>query len=447
MTTYGLTITGFVPKPLLVIKEELETAFKSAFGENIRLIPESVFGQIVGIMSERESLLWELSQAVHSAFDPDAAQGSSLDAMCAITGTIREEATKSQATIICVGNSGTVLAVDRIVSVVTVGTRFLSTFASTIVGVMAWLPLTAYMVGETVKNSGKVYRCITAGTSAASGGPTTTDSDITDGTVHWKHLGTGDGFVEVPFEAEDTGPLTAVAGTLTVIETPVSGWNAAVNLTDADEGRDLETDAALRIRREDEIAAGGNGTVEAIRQGVLDVDGVEACFVFENPLNTTSGDGLPPHSVEVLAQGGEDSDIREAIFDNVCAGIETFGSVSGTVIDSQGFLHTIKFSRPTELEVYIDITVTKDPGSFVDSESVVKDTLVAFGDLYPIGKDVYATALKTSVFVLTGVLDASPCKIGLAPSPTTETTIAVGIRQRVVFDTSRITVTLVDATP
>lgn len=59
--------------------------------------------------------------------------------------------------------------------------------------VSAWATETAYVLADRRANdSGKVYECITAGTSAASGGPTGTGSDITDGTAHWKYVGTCD---------------------------------------------------------------------------------------------------------------------------------------------------------------------------------------------------------------------------------------------------------------
>lgn len=50
---------------------------------------------------------------------------------------------------------------------------------------LAWTPSTAVLVGQERKNGGKLYRCITSGTTASSGGPTGTASDITDGTAHW----------------------------------------------------------------------------------------------------------------------------------------------------------------------------------------------------------------------------------------------------------------------
>lgn len=56
-----------------------------------------------------------------------------------------------------------------------------------------WQPTTAYAVGDRVLNDTgpRTYTCITAGTSAGSGGPTGTGSDIIDGTVHWSYVAPG----------------------------------------------------------------------------------------------------------------------------------------------------------------------------------------------------------------------------------------------------------------
>lgn len=58
-----------------------------------------------------------------------------------------------------------------------------------------WAASYAYSVGNMVTNSGNLYTCITAGTSAGAGGPTTNASDITDGSVHWKYI------TNVPYRA------------------------------------------------------------------------------------------------------------------------------------------------------------------------------------------------------------------------------------------------------
>ena len=78
----------------------------------------------------------------------------------------------------------------------------------------AWLGSHAYLKDDVVINGGKSYRCITAGTSAASGGPTGTGLDITDGTVHWAYVGTGPSAIRVerpiakPFASGDSVSIT-----------------------------------------------------------------------------------------------------------------------------------------------------------------------------------------------------------------------------------------------
>jgi hypothetical protein len=63
-----------------------------------------------------------------------------------------------------------------------------------------WLPLQLYAVGTRVVNGYSTYEAITEGTSAASGGPTGTGTDITDGTVHWSWIAEAVDEVEVPTE-------------------------------------------------------------------------------------------------------------------------------------------------------------------------------------------------------------------------------------------------------
>lgn len=51
----------------------------------------------------------------------------------------------------------------------------------------AWTANTAYSVGAIVANGGNWYICTQAGTSAGSGGPTTTGTSIVDNTVRWNY--------------------------------------------------------------------------------------------------------------------------------------------------------------------------------------------------------------------------------------------------------------------
>lgn len=52
----------------------------------------------------------------------------------------------------------------------------------------SWASGTPYALYAVVVNGGSLYECVTAGTSAGSGGPTGTGDDITDNTAHWRWL-------------------------------------------------------------------------------------------------------------------------------------------------------------------------------------------------------------------------------------------------------------------
>src|SRR3954470_11979373 len=75
------------------------------------------------------------------------------------------------------------------------GTGTLTTAAP----VAAWAASTAYVVDPTsggisrVLNGGNIYQCRTGGTSAGSGGPTGTGTNITDNTAHWTFEGASEG--------------------------------------------------------------------------------------------------------------------------------------------------------------------------------------------------------------------------------------------------------------
>lgn len=52
----------------------------------------------------------------------------------------------------------------------------------------AWVGSTAYQEGQQVTNDGKLYRCVVAGTSAGSGGPTHTSGEASDGGATWEFI-------------------------------------------------------------------------------------------------------------------------------------------------------------------------------------------------------------------------------------------------------------------
>lgn len=445
---YGVTIDGFVPKTLLDIKAEMEADWRAEFGENVDLDPNSPDGQIIGIVADQLAQLWEGEQAVYKAQDPDAAAGQAQDAVCALTGTVRDPASKSTVTLTLTGDEGIVLDVGREVSVDGTGDRFVTLAEGELVALTAWAPATAYTAGNRRTNAGNAYVCITSGTSAGSGGPTTEDDDITDNTAHWRFLGEGDSVDDVAAEAAETGPVSAASGTLTVIETPVSGWLGAINLEDAAVGENEESDDHLRVKREDELAAPGAGTVDSIRATILRVDGVTSCTVYQNNTDSTDGEGRPPHSIAAVVEGGVDAEIAAAIFSRLSAGIQSYGDVDEDVIDSSGNVWTISFSRPNVEDIWVRLDVTVDAETFpVDGEDQLIAAVVDDEANYPIGKDVVASRVSSRAFQVAGVLNVTIAYIGLSNPPVASTTLEMGPADKADFDTSRVTINITYGSP
>ncbi len=79
----------------------------------------------------------------------------------------------------------------------------------------AWLANTVVVLNQMASNGGNLYICTTAGTTAASGGPTGTGSGITDGTAVWAYVQPGTASVTLNNVAV-TQNLTVTIGSATI---------------------------------------------------------------------------------------------------------------------------------------------------------------------------------------------------------------------------------------
>lgn len=440
----GVTPTGFVPKTLGDLKTDIGTGLRGVFGASINLDSRSRYGQLRDLIASSLSTLWELGETIAGAFDPAGASGVLLDNLCALTGTYRRQAFPSTVELLLAGVTGTVITTGSRVRVLNTTAIFETEAPATLLAVAAWVTLTPYVVGDLVTADSSVWRCIDAGTSGAVA--PNGDGPFTDGGVIWQRLGDGDASTNVTTVATENGPLQGYAGTVTEIDTPIAGWNAATNLLDAVPGALREEDPALRVRRANEIAAIGTSPLPSLLAKLLRVDGVTTVTVFENTTDATV-DSITPHAIEALLEGGDDAMIRQAIFTNKAGGIETCGNVSGSVNDSLGNPHTIKFSRPTDVDVYVKVEATVNPGAFpINGFDQIKAAIVNAGDLQALGRNVVASQISSWVFAVPGILDLV-IKISTAPGPTVSTTIPISLRERAVYDTSRITVSSVPGVP
>lgn len=313
---FGLGDDGFTVKRETDIIVSLEDGFQAAFGE-INVDAASVLGQIIGVISKPLAELWELMELIYLSQYPASAESVSLDGVVQLTGVERLDATKTTVTGLLIGSQGTSILTGNSASVSDTGEIFFTTedvvidaadVLRSIITVDTVLDITTY----TVTLDGTPYEYESDGSATAQEIITGLMLDIQNGQSKIVALDTDEALTLVvddlttsfsvsvdsnlsldeiatpaEFEAQNDGPVLAVSGSLTEIETPVSGWAAVDNIVDGDVGNDVETDTALRIRRELSLRILGAATESAIRARILqEVDNVTAVSIIENDTST-----------------------------------------------------------------------------------------------------------------------------------------------------------------
>ena len=222
------------------------------------------------------------------------------------------------------------------------------------------------------------------------------------------------GGVRLATEAEDTGAQQVLAGTLTEITTPAAGLEGVINTEDGDLGRDVETDSAFRARHFDQINVGGRGTPARIRAALLDQDptdraalDLEAVRVLNNYRDeeaTIEGRTIPAHAFEVILLGDAlDADIGAVLFEQVPAGIRSYGETSVEVIDEVGGSNFVEFTRATELYLHLSITVTRGEGFPTTGDpaaAIVAAVVLDLGAVLTLGQNFYRERVRGVVSML-----------------------------------------------
>ena len=377
---------------------------------NIDVSETAPFGQLLGMAAEREFNRQQVTLAVYNSRFPSRATGDALAQGALITGTVKRDATYSVVGVLVTLTAGTTL----------------------LAGARANVDGDTEALFETLE-------------------------DVTNGGV-----ATDD--IAVEMTAVESGAVRALSGTLTVINTPASGWLAVTNPFDAQVGSSIETDPALRLRREEELRSQGSTTLAAIVADVEEIEGVIEAIGFENK-TAAEVDGLPPHSFEVVVWDGTSEDasdnaIAQAIFDASPAGIASASAGethTGTAIEAETEEeYEIEFTRAEDVDLYFEYDLTVDPDVYpIDGDTQVKAAVVKYvnegllavvgedrqvRDATSIGDDVIAASLATPAFSVAGVLDVTAIPLGVTVSPVGTGNIAIGPRQIGRADSSRIVV-------
>lgn len=352
-----LGAAGLSAETLQQIFDGIAVDMKNALGFQTLLTGsgESGIGQLIGGFADRESAIVALAQAVYASGYLDTAEGVALDNVVALLGLLRKPASHTTGTVEILnpnppaGPALTVTAGDTM-EIVATGDRF------------------------------------TVDTTTAIGDGVTLPIAIT---------------------AEESGPVPMPAGEVWIWSDSFPGSTELLinNAGAGSEGLPRETDPELRLRYALSVNAPGSQTLGAIRAAILELAGASECRGYENTkllTGITSPEaitGLPGKSFVMCVKGGTPAEIRQAIFDNKPAGIDTWGTTSGAVVDDQGDSHTIEFQVATVHTLWAKFAVS---GSTAAYDAAIAAACNAYADGRSVGADVIEMAMLAEAFEAAG---------------------------------------------
>ncbi|EDQ1698057.1 hypothetical protein GP195_005012 [Salmonella enterica] len=302
LDTLGLSATvtaeGISAPDYQTILDTLTSYFQQIYGSDAYLEPDSKDGQMVALVALAVHDANNTAIAVYNCFSPATGYGAALTSNVKINGIARKGATNSTVDLLLTGTAGTTIT------------------------------------NGTVKDTNNVIWRLPA--------------SVVIGV---------DGAVTVTAICSNSGAVAALAGTITTINTPTRGWTSVTNPAAATVGAPAETDAELRIRQGQSVAIPSITPFEGVDGAIANIAGVTRYKLYENDTGKTDGNGLPPHSISAIVDGGDVTEIARTIRGNKGQGVRTWGKTSVTVPDRYGNPHIISFSRPTDVPVYGKITL------------------------------------------------------------------------------------------
>jgi uncharacterized phage protein gp47/JayE len=385
LNSAGFSLTSYDDR-----RAALAEFYQSIAGGNVSTAEGTVSGDLITLLALGCQEVAELDAAVYAAAFARTASGASLDRAVSWYVGRRHESRASTVVLPLTGSVGTFLDVDSAVRITGETTRWLLLEGVTLTGV---------------------------------------DDEGT-------------------FEAEEDGPLTAVAGSTWQIMTPTAGWTAVgPNAADATVGADEESDETYRTRAALALDAG------SIEAAVWQVPGVTLISLQENVEDTPDTYWGKTKWIELLVVGGTDEAVAAAIHSARPSGIQTLGNTTVNVA-AANYLPAgtvpIKFSRAEEIDVWLAVEITMGEGypTATGTEAqearaaLVKTAILAWGasKLRP-GVNVSPFQVAAAVAnVFTGI-DAVTVLVGTADPPVSSAVLQIGIREVAVLDADRIEVT------
>ena len=479
MPDYGITDKGFVLKRLDTILEEIHTDLTDGWKVDTRLAGTSFLNTLITTFGNQIANLWETAQDSYYAKYPATATELNLDHAVQYGGIKRAGDKRTSYILHCTGDDGTYVRENAVVATNTTPEIRLFSAEEFQIARERFNKVSVIVASEdtgvyTVSINGNQYSysnpqggkssAILAGLAAAikdEGYEVKVEDDvliINDKTKTRENvltltdnLTTSSVTSLANFLTNDYGKITLPYNIVTRMVNNITGFTAVTNLLEPTYGRKRETDIELRQSYIAKSALRSNTMIESIIAELLNnVEDVESASGYENDMDVTDERGLPPHSIEIIVEGGDNTAIAKAIFRRKAGGIQIHGSVVVNVPGEYGDTIPVRFNRPEYLYAWLKVQLEGDEAKIpVNYSSLTKQSLMEDGAQMTAGTSLLTQLLNEGIYDRVAGLT----KIIIYTAYTTDSTVIPGdgdyqrdenimatSRQKVLIDENRIEV-------
>lgn len=477
---YGVTEKGLVTKRLDIILDELHDDLSAGWGINTRLNQKSYLNVLLTNFADKIAELWELGGEIYNSMYPSSAEGISLDKAAQFGGSTRAAAAKTYYPIHCTGLDGTVVPAGTMIRS---NTNPSVTFVSSETGELSRRSFNSVWIRVLTIQPGAVYTLALNGALFSVNGNVNSTKDtiladlaeaiksedfmaeVIDGLLFIKAVNLQSNNVLVltenlttervtsiiNFASEDYGEIILPDGTITEIVKSVPGLTSCCNLSGYIAGRLRETDTEFRKSYAIKIFSRSLRMLDSIKSAILqNVQGVRSVEAFENDSNEIDSAGRPPHSIEIIVDGGADQEIAEQILSQKAGGIATYGSTVVNVPGEEGENIPVCFNRPAYVYVWfkVSITIGDDETLPINYVELIKNSILEQMNNIGAGQRVMPQKFIASIYANVSGIDYvdinafSSTDITDVPDGYAEKIVLISARQRAVTDVTRIEVEL-----
>ena len=431
MPDYGLTPKGPNIKRLDAILDEMHSSLSEKLGVNTRQNPQSLLNHLLTNIADQIAELWELGLDIYYSQYPSSAEGISLDNAAQYGGSVRETAAKSYYPIHCTGVDGTRLSAGTLISSTTNPTTQLVISEAKEISRNAFNKVSikiAYLGSDdvyTVAINGAVfsYSAYSVDVSTILHGlaKVITDNDFyvtvdegrevlsieskdltsTNVLILSDNLTTETVTTILTFGTVETGDILLPEGVITNIVKSDAGLLGVVNICGYIAGREKETDTEFRQSYIDKIFNRSSRMLESIRSAILmNCQGVESVAPYENPSHEWDEFGRPPHSIEIVVDGGDSREIAQQILERKAGGINTFGDTTIVLSGAYDEDIPVSFSRPTTIYTWfhIGITLSKTEAVPPNYADLLREVVLENMDRLNAGEDVIPQRFMSQLY-------------------------------------------------